>query len=208
MSKKLGGSIFVLVVLHGVGLMGIASPFRDWFVALTPVNLIITAGLLFWNHEAISEKTVWIILISFFGGIGIEILGVATGTIFGEYAYGQVLGPKIAGAPIMIGVNWAILLFASAGVAKAFFSNPWKQLVFGASLMVLIDIFIEPIAITLDWWSWSAGVPGLLNYIAWFLVSLIMHGFYVFLLREEKNPVAAPVYIVQFTFFLLLNLAL
>ena len=208
MSKAVRGSLFVLIVLHIVGLIGIVSPFRDWVVALTPVNLLITAGLLFWNHESFSEKTIWVLLIAFFGGIGIEILGVATGTIFGEYAYGEVLGPKIAGAPFMIGVNWAILLFASAGLAKRFFKTRWKQLLFGASLMVLIDIFIEPIAITLDWWNWSAGVPGLLNYIAWFAVSLVMHAFYVSLIKDEKNPLAAPVYIIQFTFFLFLNLAL
>jgi len=208
MSKKLRGSIFVLVVLHLVGLIGILSPFRDWFIALTPVNLLITFGLLLWNHEGLSEKTIWVLLVAFFGGIGIEILGVSTGVIFGEYTYGTVLGPKIAGAPIMIGVNWAILLFASAGVAKFFFKTKIQRWIFGSSLMVLLDIFIEPIAISLHWWQWSAGIPGLLNYVAWFAVSVVMHGLYFALIEEQKNLLAARIFTIQFTFFLLLNLAL
>ncbi|MBK7882949.1 MAG: carotenoid biosynthesis protein [Chitinophagaceae bacterium] len=43
-------------------------------------------------------------------GIAVEIIGVKTGFLFGNYSYGIVLGPKIQSVPILIGINWFIII--------------------------------------------------------------------------------------------------
>ena len=38
-----------------------------------------------------------------------EILVVSYGIIFGNYKYGEILGYKVLGVPLIIGINWCIL---------------------------------------------------------------------------------------------------
>lgn len=207
MTRQAKNSIIVLAVLHAVGIVGILSPLRPWFVVLTPLNLLITAALLIRNHSEVNLRTVWVMLMAYFVGLGIEIAGVSTGVIFGEYKYGIVLGPKIAGAPMVIGVNWLILLFASGELARWMFQWYGWRILAGALSMVLLDILIEPVAITLEWWSWTRGIPPLLNYVGWFLVSLLMHAIYAAAIKDQHNRIGAVAYGILFAFFLLLNFA-
>ncbi|MCE2497233.1 MAG: carotenoid biosynthesis protein [Flavobacteriales bacterium] len=207
MTRQARISIIVLAVLHAVGIIGILTPFRPYFVALTPLNLLITAYLLIRNQSEISLRTVWIMLMAYFLGLGVEIAGVSTGVIFGEYKYGIVLGPKIAGAPMMIGINYLILLFASGELARWMFNWFGWRIIAGAFSMVLLDILIEPVAISLEWWSWTCGIPPLTNYVGWFVVSLLMHALYAVSLNDQNNRIGAAVYGILFAFFLLLNFA-
>ena len=39
-----------------------------------------------------------------------EAIGVNTGLLFGTYEYGANLGFKIFGVPLIIGVNWTVLI--------------------------------------------------------------------------------------------------
>ena len=208
MTVKAKRSIIVLISLHVVGILGMLSPLKHWFVALTPVNLLITSGLVLWNHREFRLSTAWMLLLAYFVGLGIEIIGVATGVIFGEYKYGIVLGPKLAGAPMVIGVNWVILLFVSGELARWMFRWVGWRMIAGAFSMVLLDILIEPVALSLEWWAWTRGVPPLMNYVGWFLVSLSLHAVYAWTLRDQRNDIGSAVFAILFGFFVLLNIAL
>ncbi|MES2515602.1 MAG: carotenoid biosynthesis protein, partial [Bacteroidota bacterium] len=74
-------------------------------------------------------------------GFFIEVLGVKTEIIFGSYYYGKALGLKFFAVPILIGVNWAVLLYSTAQLSK--FKNDMANALFGAALMVGLDFFIE-----------------------------------------------------------------
>jgi uncharacterized membrane protein len=48
-------------------------------------------------------------------GYAVEVLGVHTGVPFGSYAYSSTLGPRLFGAPPLIGLAWTMLAWPAAG---------------------------------------------------------------------------------------------
>ena len=96
----------ILLIFHTVGVVGLTMPsFSDTFAYLSPFNLILTFSLFTWANQDCSLKYILVgLLISIFG-ISVEILGVKTGLLFGNYHYGDVLGPGIMGVPFIIGLN-------------------------------------------------------------------------------------------------------
>jgi putative membrane protein len=70
-----------------------------------------------------------------------------------------------------------------------------------------MDWLIEPVAIRYDFWSWDYETIPLQNYAGWLITSAVMLGAYYLLKVEAKNRLALPLYIVQASFFTLLQLA-
>ncbi len=198
----LGG---VLAINHAVGIAGFMHPeFRELFQQLTPLNLLFTAAVLFFFHQPWSAKFIAYITAVGLAGYGVEVLGVHTGVIFGEYQYGATLGPKVFDVPLMIGVNWMVLVYATGVVVGSFVKQPILRAALAASLMVLLDVFMEPFAIASDMWSWAENTIPVQNYIAWWIISFILLLPLSYFFQKAKNPLAAPVYLIQLFFFLLL----
>ena len=150
-----------------------------------------------------------IIAISF----GIEWLGVQTGEIFGLYMYGQTLRPSIDGVPISIGWAWFVMLVASAAVvqviAPQFITRShFRFSCFVALLMVCFDLFMEPAAVKLDYWTWMNSRIPLQNYIAWFGLSFVfaMIGFQVGMFHRPLPRMAFHCYFAQLVYFGLVGL--
>ena len=78
--------------------------------------------------------------------------------VFGEYAYGIVLGYKFLSVPILIGFLWLTLSLGAKSLLLRLPKLP-NQLVFlfSALLMVGIDYLIEPIAVKFGYWKWVGG---------------------------------------------------
>jgi len=210
----------ILVWVYGVGLAGMLLPFsRGIFTSITPLNLLFAATFLFWGRwparQVIISGTI-VAVISFF----VEAAGVNTGLIFGVYAYGHTLGPKLLNTPLIIGLNWFILIYCTNTVSRliwnriagkrSFRHSSLKKSVFvifsGSLLMVLYDIFLEPAAMRLDMWSWEGGVIPLRNYLAWFFFSLVFHTCVRFTGEEEINRRAMPLFVVQLGFFAVIDI--
>ena len=163
-----------ILALHLVGAIGLSmNMFRDFFLFLVPFNLILTFLLCFffisWKQHF--KPFIIIYLLGFF----IEVVGVKTGLLFGEYIYGHYLGVKFLEVPLVIGVNWLLLIFCTYGLAQKFFKNIFVKIIFASFLMVLLDLAIEPVAIKLGFWSWTEIHVPIQNYFMWFLTSSIMH---------------------------------
>ena len=166
-----GWAIIVVIVLHSVG--GICMALGDpiGLVLLTPAHLCITTFMLFSVHPPLNREFYKAAFLTFMFGMFIEIVGVRTGHIFGEYHYTSLLGPRILGVPVVIGTNWLLLSYCfSALILWWRPSLKWiYQVVLGASLMVLLDVVIEPFAVHYGLWIWKGRVlPSLANYVAWF----------------------------------------
>jgi putative membrane protein len=110
--------------------------------------------------------------IAFLGFI-IEVIGVKTGLIFGKYSYGDGLGFKLLNVPIIISINWAMLIFAGIRIVSSIFANKIVSLVVAALLVTLIDLLIEQVAPRLDFWQFEGGLPGLHNYLGWIGVAFL-----------------------------------
>jgi len=179
------------------------------------LNLLICSTLLFINHR---EKNFffWLWIIGVFqAGYVLEMFGVKTGKLFGEFIYGNNLGYKLNDVPLIIGLNWLILCYSAFHISNLIISK-WRfsnieivnlgKVLLAAFLIVIIDILIEQVAPQLDFWYWKNQVPPIQNYTAWFLFSFCFVFFYQKLDLPCTNPIAHWVYIFQFLYFFGMNL--
>ena len=134
-----------------------------------------------------------------------EWVGVNTKDLFGYYAYSDVLGVKLDGVPFIIGVNWFLLVYSTGILMKrSRVRSVIIRVILGALLLVLLDAFIEPVAVRYNYWRWDHDIIPLKNYISWFLVSAVMLTIYE-LFKFKKQSIVAPVFLlVQFLFFIIL----
>lgn len=204
-----GAAIAILVIFYAVGITGILLPLHQDFILLTPFNLLLSLGLVLWHHPHWSPQTVIFLACSYIVGFGAELFGIQTGLLFGDYAYGQVLGPKLGGTPLMIGVNWMLLAYAS-GVAVNHLAprlHWFIKALIGSSLMVGLDLLIEPVAIEYGFWSWEGHTPPLQNYLGWFFVALPLLSLFALLQGHIRNKVAIALLLLQLLFFFILGIA-
>jgi putative membrane protein len=202
-------SITVLSILYLVGIFGLALPIHPDFVLLTPINLLISLALVLVFHPVWTRSTYLFILLCYVIGFGAELFGIQTGLLFGDYHYGPVLGPQLLGTPYMIGVNWILLAYGSGVLVNKWLNgkNKWLKALVGASIMVLLDIFIEPVAIEYDFWTWQGrNTPPLHNFVGWWIVAFLVHSIFQALQGNIKNKVGIALLILQFIFFITLNL--
>lgn len=190
--------LFIICVFHIVGFVGfIINPV--YFKSLSPVNLLLSAGLII----LMSNQTKWqfygsLILVAVIGFF-VEVLGVKTEFIFGSYFYGNSLGYKLFSVPLLIGINWSILLYCTAQLSK--FKNSFVNALFGAFLMVILDFFIEQNAAKFDFWYWKNSIIPFQNYVAWFLISFLLNLLVQKYLAQKPNFTAKAFYFVQLIFF-------
>lgn len=189
----------LLIAMYTAGIIGLNIPaVAPIFRLLTPLNLLATAAFLLYFENKISWRFV---LISYFTGFLVEIIGVNTGVIFGEYAYGKTLGPKFLETPFLIGVNWFILAFCTAKVVYKRVSSPFKFAFLGALAMTSLDYLAEPVAIRHDMWSWTLGNPPIQNYFGWFITSSFLMWIFHKTDSKAENPLAALILALQILFF-------
>jgi uncharacterized membrane protein len=210
--KKETIAILVLAILYAVGLFG-TTIFKLDLLKLSPINLIVSAAVLFYFHQP-KNTLFWIWVIGVFqAGYILELLGVTTGRIFGQYLYGNNLGIKVAEVPVIIGLNWVMLCYVSMHVAQLFFDKIIKRkethlivkVSVSALLMLCVDILIEHIAPQLDFWYWKNNVIPIQNYTAWYIFAFAFMYFYQQLQLPLTNKIAPWLYVFQVMFFAGMN---
>ena len=198
-------AILMLVLFSGVGVIGFLSPWQELFIRLTPLKLIVSAMLLLSQFTNYRKAMLPFLTVASLG-YGVEVLGVATGWPFGHYTYGQTLGVKLMGVPLMIGVNWAMLVMA---VSLSLRNRPlgiWAKAAVGATILLLMDILIEPVAIENDFWTWENGGVPLTNYIGWWVVSFALVRLQLQFLPQSERTIGMHLLIILGLFFLALNI--
>lgn len=207
-TEKIYTSIALIVLFHIIGLGGfINEPLVDIFKKLVPFHLLLMLLLVLWNNTSWNKHYIGFSIFVFFFSFFIEVLGTNTGLIFGKFSYGDALGPKLWETPIIIGVNWFLLVM---GVGSALSYLPIRNNIFaasvGASALTILDLIVEPVAIKFDYWLWYIGYIPLQNYLAWWVLSFIFILIFRRLHFNKQNIVAVFLLLIQFVFFILLNL--
>lgn len=191
----------LLVLVHSFGIIGMLSPFRDYFLMLTPFNLLLSFGILLTFHRERSQKFYLSMIFIMVAGFVIEVIGVNTGFPFGTYTYGEAFGPQLLGTPFMIGINWFIMAYCGAMLFKNFSVYPLLNAILAGTLITLVDLILEPVAISLNFWNWAGPDVPIQNYLAWgtciSLFSLLIYT----LQFKYKNPMSNWVLGVQILFF-------
>ena len=201
----------VLISSYVFGALVLGHSLINDFVLLTPLHLLLTAVLLTLTHrvEPRPRYLAWTVL-CFVGGFGVEYLGVSQGWLFGDYRYTDVLGPSIAGVPLIIGVNWILVVYAVCASINRYLptlSNFAKVAVAGLALVAL-DFLIEPVAIDLEFWIWAKGEPPLQNFIGWFIAGILQAAAFYIIIPKTQNRLAPILLLLQVAFFLYLKFAL
>ena len=211
----------IAVLFHAIGFIGIVFFKNSFIIKATPVNLLLMFLLLIWTQQ---EKNYFFWLFVLFAvavGIGVEMIGVNTKLLFGEYSYGNVLGFKVKNVPLVIGVNWFIIIYccgisvhtllvkAIDKVSTETATPPMalkalSVIVDGATLAVFFDWLIEPVAVKLGYWKWADDVP-FYNYLCWFIVAAVLLVAFHFLKFNKQNKFAVHLLMIQVMFFLLLR---
>ncbi len=204
--KRLFLSTLILVIVHVSGIIGIQTEYKDLFLMCTPFNLLLSIGLLFWNHGEFQKSFFIFSAVTFLTGYFIEVVGVKTGMIFGHYFYGKTLGFKILDVPVIIGINWLMLIYIVGVICNRLnFSGLIKSLL-GATLLTTLDFFIEVVAIKYDFWKWANYTPTVQNFIAWFVVSFLLLLLFHSMTFNKNNKLARGLFIIQLVFFVILSL--
>jgi putative membrane protein len=198
----------ILILYFTVGLAGMIIPAtRSLFQSLTPFSLLASLALLLLHHPRYSAQFWFFSAFILLAGIAVEVAGVSTGLLFGEYSYGTTLGPKLFHTPLMIGVNWLMLVYCSLSIAGRFVEHGYFKAITAAVLMVVYDIALEPAAIYLDMWSWSGVAVPLQNYLAWFIIGFLLNSVAGrFRIYSRENKLALPLFFIQLGFFIALDI--
>ena len=101
----------IAVLFHTIGLVGILYFDKNFFIQSTAFNLLLSFALIIWTQTEKNKFFFLFFLACFFVGITVEIIGINTGILFGDYTYGNVLGLKFKNVPVLIGINWFIIIY-------------------------------------------------------------------------------------------------
>ncbi len=179
--------IIFLWVVHIAALIGLALGYKDFFIEKSPFTILYLAIVLAICYPVNSLKKGLLFGLCFAVGMSVEWIGVHTGSLFGDYYYGENLGPKLDGIPYLIGINWAILVFISHSLARAFFKNITLKIFSAAALMVILDFFLEHICDYTDYWHFE-GSASWWNYACWFIIAVFLHAILAhYKLRGDRN---------------------
>ncbi|MDQ0735828.1 putative membrane protein [Arthrobacter agilis] len=110
-------------------------------------------------------------------GYLIEGFGVATGYPYGEFYYGDPLGPTILGlVPYLLPLSYVPLVIGAVAVVSGT-GTVLRRIVLGGLLLVVVDGVLDPGAAALGFWIWPDGGPyygvPLSNYVGWLISGLI-----------------------------------
>ena len=201
-------AISFIIIFHLIGLIGLSIPFsRPLFLSIVPWHLLLMFALIVLNHHQINGRFLLFMGSIFILGFAAEWTGIHKHWLFGEYIYGSTLGIKLLGVPLIMCINWFLLIY-STGVLmqRSRLKSAFFRVMTGTFILVLLDLLIEPVAIRLDYWHWIAGSVPLKNYMCWFLAALIMLTLFELSGFKKQRIVASVLLCAQFIFFGILYL--
>ena len=208
--NKIGICSLLIIVFHLLWYTGlIYSEYDMFFKRIFPFYWIFMLILMLVSQQE-RNKSFWLfVLTTFVSGFVIQLLAVQTGAIFGEFIYGSNLGIELADVPVVMGIFWVLLIYSCGIFMKEFEIKDHNiRAGIGAVLITFLDFLIEPIATKFDLWLWTNLEVPFQNNIAWLGISFVMLRLFFLMPFNKVNPAASIYFVVQYIFFIALNLKL
>lgn len=197
--------VLFFVIFYSVGIAGMIIPATfPLFVKLTPLALILSSVALAFFHPKYTPKAVVVFLSIYFFGFFVEVYGVNTGIIFGHYAYGNGLGIKLFNTPLIIGLNWLMLIYIASSIFENVRIHTVLKVLLASGIMLVYDVIIEQIAPEMHMWEFNGKQVPLQNYAGWFFIAVFFHSLIKIFRVQTKNRLAGAILICQVLFFLVL----
>jgi putative membrane protein len=197
-----------LALFFAIGLDGHLAPsIRPLMLGLTPIALLVTAFIVTIPvvKERGSRVGIWAGA-AFVVGFGLEAVGVSTGLVFGPYSYGTVLGPKLLGVPLVIGLHWPLVILGAVSLSVRFLRNPLAAAVAAGALSAGFDWVLEPFAVSAGYWIWRADSIPVQNYVAWFLIATALAWVFAWRKLSVRSLLPSITLAIQLVFFSLLRI--
>lgn len=199
--------ITLFIIIEAVGFVGIlSSQFFETTVGLTPINLVFVLFVLLSFHKNWRKGEIAWMLLVFLVGFFIEVIGVKSGVIFGEYWYGKNLGIKLFDVPLAMGINWLLLCYTSVRIVDKVKVNKYVKGFLASIIMVTLDFVMEPVAVAFDFWQWQNGIIPLQNYLAWFITASALNTIWFMISEKGLNNFSKSVFLYLVAFFSVMHL--
>lgn len=194
-AANLGLVVFSLLgsaVLH----RGLPAPPMDYarlasITAQASIALGFAAALLIMLAGQGTRGTVALLGLSAVIGGGSEWLCIATGFPYGHYSYTRMLGPTLAGLPLLILDAWFMAVSTAVHLAHRMVHGILPITLLTATVVTLWDLVLDP-ALTTGFpaWEWHEtgpfyGIPTT-NFLSWFAVSALIAGLFTALRRHWR----------------------
>jgi putative membrane protein len=179
-----------LAVLLQVAFPLVHGTARDHLTVATVVVFFLASA----THALQQRGASWLarfLVVTVGGGLAVEVLGVATGFPFGSYAYGDGLGLRVAGVPLVIPLAWAMFAYPAHCVGLRL---GHRVLAAGWGLAAW-DLFLDPQMVHEGYWRWDDpspainGIP-LTNHLAWLVVALVLASLLPAHQADDRVPLA------------------
>jgi putative membrane protein len=200
-------TLYFLILSHLVSIFGITINIDhpDYF-RFAGYFIPASFGLLMLFHKSHTLRFWLALLACGLLGFLVEVLGTNTGLVFGSYSYGNSLGAKLWGTPLVMAVNWMMLPYMVMVLVSKWQWGYCYKVAGSALVLTGYDLLIEPVAIRLDMWAWESGHNSIHNSIGWFVVSLAIFGVLYKSKIDVQNRLAPKLFVIQGVFFLTLSL--
>ena len=161
-----------------------SSFFAISFTFFAQVHILITAlVLILYASQHVQLKWLGAFVAVYVLSLASELTGTATGLPFGPYSYTDLLGPKwLDLVPVLIPLSWFTMALPSYHLAYVAFPDSrqaWKRVVFGALMLTLWDLALDPaMSYLTPYWQWGEegtyyGMPWI-NLAGWFVTGLVL----------------------------------
>jgi putative membrane protein len=193
-----------------LGFIGFSLPyFHEFLISFVPFHLLLMGAILIANQKQFNKQFWMCLTLIILAGFIVDVIAVSTGSIFGQYNYSDHLGYKIADVPLIVGINWLILIFAVGSILKKRFKHQRNlKSIIGAIVIVLIDFLMEPVAQHFNFRTWENTMVPLQNYVAILIVSFVLFRIYHELEFRKSNPVALPLIVCEVLFLIGMNVTI
>jgi putative membrane protein len=196
-----------LVALYAIAMVGLWQPATQYiFVRLIPVLWLVTLGFMLYHQKHWNMRIIAFCVFVFAATFAVQVVGVQSGKIFGVYAFGKSLGPKLWDVPVAMGVLWLILVYCVGVMLKSLNYHVLIKAAIGAGMLVMLDVLIEPVALKFGMWGFDKGRVPLMNYIAWYIISFPLILLFLNLRAKVRNELAPYAFCAIAGFFLVANL--
>jgi uncharacterized membrane protein len=203
--RALPGALAGLLVLTAIAYPLTHGSSRDavsWAIVLLGATLsVVHAGLGFGARTGAG-------VLLLVGGTAVlfEAVGLATGFPYGEYAYGDALGPTLLGVPFLVPLAWLMMAWPSLLVADLLTRGLPRRRALArvgtaAAVFAAWDVVLDPQMVQAGYWAWAhprPALPGietvpLTNLAGWLLAGMVLMALLDLLVARTAVPGAPRV---------------
>ena len=127
--------LYFIPIFYSIGILIHLTALNEKILNyLTPISLLaINILVIAYGFIGIKKSLIWLIasyLLTFF----LEVIGVKSGLVFGSYEYGNGLGLKFLDVPLIIGLNWVVVVLGATALSERISSTKIKYVLTSKTL--------------------------------------------------------------------------